>query len=125
LDVRHKDLKLDAVAWRTLDGRPGKTVLLCQCAVGGDWNEKAVHVEQWRKLINFSVPPTPAVAFPFVPEAVRPFSEDDWYLLCGLGMPFDRLRLARLLSTATIEAELLEGVTDWTAEFIPTLQAAL
>ncbi len=122
LPLAQKDLAVDAIAWRSLDVRPGQTVLLCQCSIGGDWAEKGVPIEKWSTLVNFSVAPTRGLAFPFVPEAVRPLSNVEWLLLCaGVGVPFDRLRLARLLAGVEIEGKLLESISHWTQDLVPHL----
>jgi hypothetical protein len=122
LGADHKDLAVDAVAWRPLDDRRGQTVLLCQCSIGDDWWAKGVPLEQWRVLVNFAVVPTRGLAFPFMPDAVRARNEVDWLLLCaGVGVPFDRLRIAHLLSGSQIEPELIEGMNAWTEVLVGNL----
>ena len=122
LPLAQKDLAVDAVAWRPLDDRPGQTVLLCQCSVGKDWSEKGVPIEKWTTLVNFAVTPTRGLAFPFLPEAVRALSEVDWLLLCaGVGVPFDRLRLAYLISSSEVDEVLVDQLRAWT----DTLSASL
>lgn len=113
-----KDLAADVVAWRRLDDRAGNAVLFCQCAIGGDWDSKAVPRHAWESLINFAVPPLIATAFPMVPDAVRPFDGGEWQVLCGVvGIPFDRLRLASLLDESTAPSGLREEIIGWTAQF--------
>jgi hypothetical protein len=115
LPLTQKDLAVDAVAWRPLDDRPGQTVLLCQCSVGKDWSAKGVPIEKWTTLVNFAVTPTRGLAFPFLPEAVRALSEIDWLLLCaGVGVPFDRLRLAHLIGAGEVDDALLDQLRAWT-----------
>ncbi len=118
----HKDLAVDAVAWRPLDDRTGQTVMLCQCGVGDDWRDKGVPLAKWTTLVNFSVRPTRGLAFPFIPDAVTPVTEVDWLLLCaGVGVPFDRLRLAQLLGDAEVPEALLEDIRGWVEAFEPAL----
>jgi hypothetical protein len=119
---QHKDLALDAIAWRPLDDRPGQTVLLCQCSIGDDWAEKGVPLEKWTTLVNFAVAPSRGLAFPFIPDAIRSLNEVDWLLLCaGVGVPFDRLRIAHLLADAGIDPTLMAAMSEWTAAFAAIL----
>lgn len=122
LPSRLKDLEVDAVAWKPLDDRRGQTVLLCQCAIGDDWETKGIHVAVWEMVVTFAVKPYKAVAFPFIPEATRDYTDVEWELLCGkAGLPLDRLRLARLLAGQELDEELTQGMVDW----IESIEAAL
>lgn len=122
LGAQHKDIALDAIAWRPLDDRRGQTVLLCQCSIGDDWSQKGVPIEKWTTLVNFAVTPTRGLAFPFVPDAVRALNDVDWLLLCaGVGVPFDRLRLAHLLAGAEIDPDLIGDMIDWTEGLVANL----
>jgi hypothetical protein len=119
---RINDQRLDAVSWRDVgDNRSGKVVLLSQCAIGADWDEKSLDVKQWKKLILFAVDPLPAVAFPFVPEAMRPFVAYDWDMLTAAGIPLDRIRLASLVSAADVPTDLLRLMTEWTQDLLAAL----
>jgi hypothetical protein len=125
LGAHHKDLAVDAVAWRPLDDRPGQTVLLCQCSIGDDWAEKGVPLEKWMTLMNFAVAPTRGLAFPFVPDAVRALSDVDWLLLCaGVGVPFDRLRMAHLLCGVKLDDDLVVDMINWTDALVANLPDA-
>ncbi len=109
------DMSVDVAAWRPLDHRRGHTVLLCQCAIGGDWETKSLELDVWRAMISFAVAPSKALAFPFVPEALSDFSAFDWEMMCArVGVPFDRLRIAQLLGGAAVPTELLEDMVTWT-----------
>lgn len=120
LPGRLKDLAVDVVAWRALDTRRGQSVILCQCAVGADWEDKGLHIEEWQRLISFAVSPIKGLAFPFVPESERPFSDIDWELLSARGgVPFDRLRLARL--TPDVPDQLREQLVEWTGSLASVL----
>ncbi len=120
LPGRLKDLAVDVVAWRPLDARRGQSVLLCQCSIGADWEDKGLHVEEWQRLISFAVGPMKGLAFPFVPESERPFSDADWELLSArVGLPFDRLRLAKLAPDAP--EPLRSQLVDWTVPLTAVL----
>ena len=125
LRYTHKDLQLDAVAWRSMDDRPGTLALLCQCAIASDWDQKSVTVERWEKLIQFDVRPARAIAFPFVPGALRHFDQTEWALLCGQGIPLDRLRIAKLVDPNDLEARLAESLSAWTGEAVASIVATL
>jgi hypothetical protein len=112
-----KDNEVDVIAWRELgDGRPGKLVILCQCAIGRDWADKGINLGIWRPFVNFAVDPVRAAAFPFVPAAMR----EDWsglqyeYLSGSVGLWFDRLRLAALIDEARIGGDLRHDLIDYT-----------
>ncbi len=120
-----KDLEVDAIAWRPVDDRRGQTVMLCQCAIGDDWDKKGIRVGLWAVFVNFAVEPTIAIAFPFVPPAVRRFEdiEVEWMLLCGKGgVPFDRLRLAHLVQQDDLDSSLAAGIIQWTSDLAPVLR---
>lgn len=122
IPTRLRDLEVDVVAWRPLDRRPGQTVMLCQCAIGDEWDQKGIHVELWEPLIHFRVRPTRGLAFPFVPDSVREMTDLEWSLLCGrVGVPLDRLRLAGLLADRLINADLLATMSAWTTTLLPQL----
>jgi hypothetical protein len=120
---RAKDYGLDVVAWRGLhDGRtPGQLVILCQCAIGEDWNHKLLSVGSWLEVINFNVAPISALAFPQVPSR-EPDQLYVWHDVTSKGaLPLDRLRVASLLDEADVDEDLLSAVREWMAEVIPTL----
>jgi hypothetical protein len=125
LPSRLKDLEVDAVAWKPLDDRRGQTVLLCQCAIGDDWEAKGIHLDQWEKVVTFAVKPYKAVAFPFVPEATRDYTDVEWELLCGkAGLPLDRIRLAQLLAGQVLDEELRRGMVAWVESIEAVLSSA-
>ncbi len=122
IPTRLRDLEVDVVAWRPLDSRPGQTVMLCQCSIGDDWDQKGIHIELWEPLVTFRVRPTRSLAFPFVPDSVRDMNDLEWALLCGrVGVPLDRLRLTRLLAGRALPAEVLARVVEWTRGLVPAL----
>lgn len=109
-----KDYALDVVAWRGFsDQRRGQHILLCQCATGKDWNEKVISERGWEKVIDFTVAPTRSVAFPFVPS--REEADVIQWLDVAFkgGVPFDRLRIASLVTDATVGQALIDDMRKW------------
>ena len=120
LPGRLKDFSVDVAAWRPLDERRGQSVMLCQCAVGSEWEDKGLHIEEWQRLITFAVSPMKGLAFPFVPESERPYNDIEWEILSARGgVPFDRLRLAKL--TPDVPDPLRAQVIAWTASLADVL----
>lgn len=110
--VSQKDLMVDVVAWRPIDGRRGQSVLLCQCTTGDGWREKGIHVETWEKFVDFAVRPSRGLAVPFVPAAIT--DAFDWELWLGVGgIPFDRIRLSILLESEPVSDELRADMESW------------
>ena len=110
------DMSVDVAAWRPVDHRRGQTVLLCQCAIGGEWANKGLELDVWKSMISFAVGPSRALAFPFIAESLSEFSVFDWEVLCArVGVPFDRLRIAHLLTDASLDPELVNEIVSWTA----------
>lgn len=111
-----KDHGLDVVAWRVIpDDRPSNLVLLCQCAIGGDWHKKIVHVQSWQHVIQMVPYAMNAVAFAFVPDNTD--LERARWLDASLrgGLLFDRLRLTRYIPAAFPTA-LAEELHNWLME---------
>jgi len=120
LPGRLKDFSVDVAAWRRLDDRRGQSIMLCQCSIGSDWEEKGLHIEAWQRLISFAVGPIKGLAFPFIPESERPYSDIEWEILSARGgVPFDRLRLAGL--APDLPEPLRAEVIDWTASMAGVL----
>jgi len=109
-----KDYALDVVAWRGFDDeRRGQLVMLCQCATGKDWNQKMLSARAWENVISFAVAPTCSLAFPFVPS--REDEQSPLWLDVAIkgGIPFDRLRIASLLTDSAADEQLLVDVCTW------------
>jgi hypothetical protein len=118
-----KDYGLDVVAWRGFgEGRtPGQLILLCQCAIGEDWNQKLLSVGSWHEVVNFNVRPVSALAFPRVPSRA-PEDLYVWHDITTKGaLPLDRLRLAALLEDTDFDDDLLCAVKEWLGQVVPTL----
>lgn len=112
-----KDHGLDVIAWLPFsDNQPSQISLLCQCAIGQDWNEKPIHLKNWDDIINFMVSPLTAVAF------VVQMSNEKRYLVNGVakrsGVLFDRTRLAKMVGGADLPAELTDKITAWATNSI-------
>ena len=107
-----KDHGLDVIAWLPFsDGQPSQISLLCQCAIGQDWNEKPIHLESWKDIINFMANPLTAVAF------VAQMANENHYLVNGVakrsGVLFDRTRLAMMVNDSNLTADLSDRITAW------------
>ncbi|MBE2317814.1 hypothetical protein DVA67_017665 [Solirubrobacter sp. CPCC 204708] len=114
-----KDYTLDVVAWRSFaddtpeQPTPGQLVVLCQCGIGKDWAAKSMQVGKWREVIQFSVEPIAALAFPHTPSRVD--SElHRWHdVASSPSIPFDRLRIASLLTVEDLPGALIARLRDW------------
>ena len=107
-----KDQGLDVVAWHSFgDGMPYQAVLLCQCGIGTDLEDKSVSTEVWQDIIAFSNRPLKALAFPIHlgewPEAKQ------FELARRAGVLLDRIRLASLVKDEQLPAELQQGILQW------------
>jgi len=93
IDPNVKDEKLDVIAWRTIDNRSGKIIILVNCAAGKNWHDKRRELSRsvWRDYISFPFQPLKAFAFPYV--------ENSKWRKTSLeaGLLLDRLRLTKLI----------------------------
>lgn len=89
-----KDDKVDIVAWKPLDDRIGKIVLLANCASGEDWQGKTTEISEglWSAYIDSPFRPIRAFAFPYVGLDSMAWRRTS---LEG-GLILDRLRLLKL-----------------------------
>ncbi len=99
-----KDEHLDVIGWIPFaDRRPGKLVVLVQCATGIRWAEKLTELDAhaWSKYIDWPRDPLKAFALPFViPEADS--DPDLWmYSSVHAGILLDRLRLTACLTRSS------------------------
>ncbi|MDQ3821644.1 MAG: hypothetical protein M3321_00155 [Actinomycetota bacterium] len=101
----YKDAGVDVVAWRFFaDARRGFPVLLAQCTVQLDWENKVgdVKVDLWMKWIDFdTVPPQKALVIPFAVNRADRLWDDR---TVSAGVIIDRLRLLELLDEAGVAA---------------------
>jgi predicted HTH domain antitoxin len=121
----YKDAGVDLVVWSGFgDNRPGFPVVLAQCTVQLNWEDKLeeISLRLWQRWINFSmVPPQTALVIPFGED---PRSEH-WEDRClRAGIVIDRLRLLELLSE--LECEELEALVsaetrEWVARELATI----
>jgi len=111
-----KDAKLDIVAWRPfLDGRTTKIIAFGQCAAGDNWDGKASELVpqqfmgMWLKAVRFAFNP---VVFFFVPHTL---DDEEWDSISMIGttIPFDRCRIAGLLSASGLPGELSVRTARW------------
>ena len=87
-----KDDGLDVIAWKPLDGRSGKLIVLTQCAAGADWRNKTKELSTnvWDEYVEWPLTPLRAFAFPYI-------NNKDWRRLSlEGGLLLDRLRLSLL-----------------------------
>ena len=114
------DYKADAVVWKPLgDQRPGQLVVVGQATMSeGDWMREELP-NRWtdrrppeRRLIDFLARPVTAVAFA---ETLSLTRRDTLRGLAATfySIPFDRLRLLRVLSDDDIPADLRARMNAW------------
>lgn len=120
IPTKIKDNEVDVFAWRPLgDRRRGQLILMCQCAIGADWNDKGIRMEKWDPFVMFAVTPVGASAFPFVPKAMEDDPKyDHVYLSKSVGLWFDRLRLAKLIDSAQLDGGLRNSMTEYVDKLI-------
>ena len=106
-----KDENVDVIGWIPFgDKRASQVIVLLQCAAGEHWKSKVtdISIEVWSQLINWTVRPLVAFAFPFVCES------DEWdYLSRSGGILFDRLRIALPTARSTLSPALSRSLKNW------------
>jgi len=93
IDPNVKDEKLDIIAWKTIDNRSGKIIILVNCAAGKNWKDKTRELSRavWGDFISFPFHPLKALAFPYIDNSIwRKTSLE-------AGLLLDRLRLTKLI----------------------------
>jgi len=120
IPAKIKDNEVDVFAWRPPgDGRRGQLIIMCQCAIGGGWNDKGIRLDKWDPFITFAVTPVGAAAFPFVPSAIEEDPNFDYlYLSRSVGLWFDRLRLTVLIDESELEDVLRGAMINYVEELI-------
>ncbi len=120
IPAKIKDNEVDVFAWRPFgDRRRGQLILMCQCAIGADWNDKGIRLDKWDPFVLFAVTPVAASAFPFVPRAMEDDPKyDHVYLSKSVGLWFDRLRLARLIDDDKLGDTLRSSMIEYVNQLI-------
>jgi hypothetical protein len=107
----YSDGGVDVVAWwKFKDGRRGSPVLLAQCTVQLNWQDKLhdINLDLWPKWIDFSmVPPQRALVIPFAINRDSSTFEDR---STRAGVVIDRLRFLELLQS--VPCEVLGDLVD-------------
>ena len=110
-----KDDKVDIVAWKPIDDRMGKIVLLANCAAGEDWHGKTTDISEglWSAYIDSPFRPIRTFAFPYVGLDARVWRRTS---LEG-GLVLDRLRLVRLAPSHN-KLPFRRDLIDWCNKMI-------
>jgi hypothetical protein len=115
-----KDNEVDVIAWRPPgDRRRGQLIVMCQCAIGADWNNKGIRLDKWEPFVGFAVRPVAAAAFPFIPASIEEFGDFDYeYLSKSAGLWFDRLRLTRLITDSDLDENLRDRMISYVQNLV-------
>ena len=90
-DFRQKDAGLDIIAWRNFpDYRPGRLLLLCQCAAGGDYKAKKYELLHFNNFFSIRSAYSQAL---FVPHELEGGEWEEYGFDSKLGITFDRGRI--------------------------------
>lgn len=94
---KEKDAKVDVIAWKFLDDRPGKVMIMGACATGDHWQNKLQEINPNAFCINyFSDPPVPTPIKAFFTSSIIP--RERWTIYTReAGILFDRFRIAELV----------------------------
>ncbi len=118
MTAQQGDFGLDVAAWRSFDDRESKVVILCQCGIGADFEEKPLPPSRWGKVIDFVCPPLTALAIPF-----QDFGPDAKMrsLAVDAGILLDRTRLAKFANLSS-DAGLQTDISGWILEVLPSFE---
>jgi len=112
---KNRDDGVDVVAWNPFrDMRPGKLIILVQCAAGKDWRSKIrgseISLGLWQQHINFATKPLKAFVFPLVC-----IDNDNWARINheSEGLVLDRLRVASMFVSDSAPHTLLQKIQKW------------
>ena len=107
-----KDQGLDVAAWHSFrDGLPHQIVVLCQCGIGKDVEDKALSLLVWEDIIAFSSRPLKALAFP---TNLGEWNEEKQYQQARkCGVLLDRARLVGLAKDEDLSEEFRQEVGEW------------
>jgi hypothetical protein len=115
-----KDHGLDVIAWKPFpDEHFSQLVILCQCAIGVDWQTKPVHTRLWDDIIKLAVQPVTAVAFVDLVSNHPSERMLGTSMVCGILM--DRLRLAGLIRESDASEDLIKATNAWVISALPHL----
>ena len=107
-----KDQGLDVAAWHSFnDGNPHQVVLLCQCGIGTDVEDKSLSIAVWEDIISFSSLPLKALAFP---TSLGEWNEEKQFQQARkCGVLLDRPRLVGLAKDDDLAEDLRRGIERW------------
>ena len=97
-----QDLGLDVAGWKDFpDSHNNRLQLYVQCATGEGWDRKKgdLNLKTWEGLLQWGVPPVPALAIPYVAEG-----DDLWIRNLAGTLMLDRIRLTSALSGQVLPA---------------------
>ena len=110
------DYRADAIAWKPFgDGMPGQLIVIGQATISeDDWVDKEP-AKRWierdaGRLIEWFARPVTAVAFP---ETLSLTSATVLRGLTYSSIPFDRLRLLKVLRDQHLPEDLAEDIRQW------------
>jgi hypothetical protein len=110
-DEDKKDDTLDVAAWKPFnDSRSSQIVVLMQCGIGKDPQDKAntLRLHAWQKYIHWGALPVPGLA---VPSIIPPKRWSD--LALNEELLLDRIRIYNLLSHGECEPSLALDLNRW------------
>lgn len=107
-----KDQGVDVAAWHSFnDGRAHQAIVLCQCGIGQDVDDKALSVDLWVDVVSFSSLPLKALAFPM---NLGEWTEEKQFRRAReAGVLLDRVRLVGLVRDDDLGQELKQEVEHW------------
>ena len=113
------DDDLDIISWRPFrDRRSGQLILLGQCTIGVDWDDKLrdLSLGLWNKHIDWAVSPTRAFAVPFIHD------DNGWDRITAEGgIIFDRVRISSLIRPTDLPKNLSTAIKEWCVTRIESL----
>ena len=102
-----KDLGLDVVGWKKFpDPHNNRLQLYVQCATGEGWDRKKgdLNLKTWEGILQWGLPPVPALAIPYVAEG-----DGLWIRNLAGTLMLDRIRIVSALSGRILP----DGPVSW------------
>ena len=102
-----KDLGLDVVGWKNFpDPHNNRLQLYVQCATGEGWDRKNsdLNLTTWAGILQWGLPPVPALAIPYVAEG-----DGLWIRNLAGTLMLDRIRIVSALSGRILP----DGPVSW------------